>query len=66
MTEDEQLKDVVVVISSVSELTEFAITRVYRFDLEGDVKTFIESIASHKQIIEGARMFSDHSRKGLK
>lgn len=51
-----QLKDIVITISYVDisddPVTAYAVSRVYRGDLEGDIDTFIEHIKRSPQIVE--------------
>ena len=56
------LRDVVITISEV-ELDDdnqpFAVTRVYRYDLEGPVEAFIGYVECCNGIIEGSQMKND-------
>ena len=71
-TEKEQLKSLSLIISSVesnadpSEPSAYAMTRVYRYDLEGDVDEFIKALEALKGksakkgfIIEGGQMSNE-------
>ena len=56
-----QLRDVVISIAGV-EVTEgypfkpYAVTHVYRFDLEGSIEDFIKHLNTYKGLVEGSQM----------
>lgn len=56
--ETEQLKDVVLIVGVVEEGdgVDYAGSRVFRFDLEGDVSSFIKHIESYKKVVHSEKL----------
>jgi hypothetical protein len=58
--ETRQLKDVVVIISTVNRavsvdgIEHYPVTRVFRYDLEGSIEAFVEHIQQSAQLVEGS------------